>query len=115
MKPLCKLKSVFKAIYSCEQKLKQEVHLTINECLALCCVFNGERNAGEIAGEIGISPSRISRILGSLEKKELIIRLVDENDKRKMIFELSLSGKTKMDMIKNVNMDFSELNFISEV
>ncbi len=96
MKELCKLKEMFRAIYAFEVLLKKDFGLSINEALAICSLDKNSRNSGEMAEELGISLSRMSRVLGALEKKVLIERAAGLDDKRKMVFTLSPAGRRKL-------------------
>jgi DNA-binding MarR family transcriptional regulator len=109
MKELCKLKGIFRAIYAFEVVLKKDFNLSINEALALCALENTRKNSGELAEELGISLSRMSRVLGALEDKELIERTLGIDDKRKMIFTLSPKGKKKLRDLQDRKPPFPQL------
>jgi len=96
MKELCDLKKVFRAIYRFETTLKREFGLSINEALSLCSLESGPKNSNELARDLGISLSRISRVLGSLEHKGLVRREVTAEDKRKVLFSLLPAGKKRL-------------------
>lgn len=106
MNTLCKIKNVLKQINTFEQLLIDELALSLNEGLILCCLSEHSMRSGKIAEETGISTTRTSRILASLENKGLVIRSIDTIDKRKMIFELSDLGIVKHKAIKELNADF---------
>ena len=56
-------------------------------------VENGESmTAGEISRELRMKTSRIAAVLGSLEKKEMILRQADEADKRRVLVTLTQQG-----------------------
>ncbi len=99
MESLCELKEVFKTIFVFDNLLQKEFDLSLNECLLVCALAKEKRSSGEISHELGLSPSRISRILGKLEKKKLIGRAIAEDDKRKMIFSLTREGEKKVDQL----------------
>ena len=48
---------------------------------------------GEISGEMGISSARIAAALNSLEKKGLVTRRIDPEDRRRILVELTELGK----------------------
>ncbi|MDO5423102.1 MAG: MarR family transcriptional regulator [Eubacteriales bacterium] len=52
--------------------------------------------AGQIARELGLSASRGTNILNSLEKKGLVIRRNDAEDRRKVYISLTEEGKKTM-------------------
>src|SRR6056297_3338998 len=96
---LCTIKDVFKKIYKFENNLQKTFNLSINEILTLCTLSSRKMSSTELANEIGVSPSRMSRILKKLEDKKLITRALSKKDKRKMIFDLTDSGKNKINNI----------------
>ena len=49
-------------------------------------------NAGEIAGMLRMTTSRIAAVLNSLEKKGMILRLCDPADKRRVLVTLTSRG-----------------------
>lgn len=108
MENLCKIKDVFKKIHQFEQKLKNEINVTVNEAMVLCSLYETIKCSGDISTETGISPSRTSRVLLSLEQKEYITRSFSETDKRKMMFELTDEGAKKKLEINGIefNLDF---------
>jgi DNA-binding MarR family transcriptional regulator len=113
MKSLCELKEVFKTIFVFDSLLQKEFSLSLNECLLVCALAKEKRSSGEMAHELGLSPSRISRILGKLEKKHLIGRAIAKDDKRKMIFALTSEGDKKVDQIHSSSLQVPEIKLMS--
>ena len=109
MKLLCDLKEVVKEIYRFESELHKLFKLSINESLCLCTLSSGEMSSGDLAKEIGISVSRMSRILKSLEDKNLVMRNFSETDKRKMIFSITDSGLDKIIKLRKSNLIIPEI------
>jgi DNA-binding MarR family transcriptional regulator len=64
----------------------------------------------DISNEMGISSARVAAALNSLEKKGLIIRRIDADDRRRILVDLTDSGKEQvkthyrmiMNMVKNM-------------
>ncbi|MDD2278197.1 MAG: MarR family transcriptional regulator [Bacteroidales bacterium] len=110
MENLCKIKEVFRKIQQFEQKLNNELNVTINEAMVLCSLYEARKCSGDISTDTGISPSRASRVLLSLEQKGYIIRSLGDKDKRKMMFELSAEGEKKKLEISDMEfkLDFNE-------
>ena len=50
--------------------------------------------AGEISRTLGMTTSRIAAVLGSLEKKMMVLRQADENDRRRVLVTLTQQGST---------------------
>ena len=48
---------------------------------------------GEISQDMNVSTARIAQTLNSMEKKGLITRRIDENDRRKILIKLTPAGK----------------------
>lgn len=109
MECLCKLKKIYKVILECESRLTEHAGLSLNEGMALCGLASGSRTSGELAQEIGLSPSRMSRILSSLENKALITRMMGKVDRRQMIFALTQKGDLKLDLINQVDKQIVDL------
>lgn len=110
MEDICKLKDIYKALYNFEKKFSEENGLTINEGMILCCMKNGEsRSANELYDFVGLSSSRVSRVINSVEQKGYIKREMGLKDKRQMIFSLTESGKNKISEMLSKKMDFSFL------
>jgi len=105
MECLCKIKEVFKKINQFEQKINTEMGVTINEAMVLCCLTDQIKCSGEISTETGISTTRTSRVLLSLEQKGYVTRSFDDKDKRKMMFELAASGIEKQKEINGMEVD----------
>ncbi|MDR3273631.1 MAG: winged helix DNA-binding protein [Flavobacteriaceae bacterium] len=103
MESICEIKEIYKSLYLFEKKFLENNEITINEALVLCCLKDEQpKTAGEICEYIGLSHSRISRIINSVEEKQLIYRKLGVEDKRQMIFELTAKGKKKVTiMLKN--------------
>ncbi len=52
---------------------------------------------GEISKHTGITSARVAAVLGSLEKKGLIVRSMDLNDRRKIRIAITDAGKDYVD------------------
>ncbi|WP_459952470.1 MarR family winged helix-turn-helix transcriptional regulator [Dysgonomonas termitidis] len=56
--------------------------------------------ASDLSNQLGLSNSRTSKILLSLEEKKYITRRMGKVDKRNMLFSLTAKGKEKMKKIQ---------------
>lgn len=70
--------------------------------------------AGSISSTLHMTTSRIAAVLGSLQKKELIERICDETDKRRVLVTLTDKGlsfckKRKQRVIHDMSYMFSQL------
>ena len=71
--------------------------ITINEAMLLCCLKDGDtKTAGMICEYIGLSNSRVSKVITSVENKGYIRRNINQNDKRQMCFSLTPDGTEKI-------------------
>ena len=51
----------------------------------------------EISNEVGISTARVAATLNSLEKKGMITRKIDVNDRRRILVEMTPSGREQIE------------------
>jgi len=110
MEPICKLKDIYKALYNFEKEFAEKNGITINEGMLLCCLKDGNsRSANELCDFVGLSNSRVSRVITTVENKGYITRSMGKEDKRQMIFCLAESGKQKINEMQSQEMDFSKL------
>lgn len=110
MEPICQLKDVYKALYQFEKDFLDNNGITINEGMVLCCLKDGKpKAASELCDFVGLSNSRVSRIINAVETKGYISREMGAVDKRQMIFTLTESGKSKIKEMLAQDMDFSGL------
>ncbi|MBB4037565.1 DNA-binding MarR family transcriptional regulator [Dysgonomonas hofstadii] len=110
MEPICKLKDIYKALYNFEKEFAEKNGITINEGMLLCCLKDGNpKSANELCDFVGLSNSRVSRVITTVENKGYITRSMGKEDKRQMIFTLTESGRQKINEMQSQEMNFSEL------
>lgn len=102
MEPICRLKDLYRALYGFEKEFLERNGITINEGMILCCLKDGKsKSANELCEFVGLSNSRVSRVINTVETKGFIVRKMGLVDKRQMIFTLTKSGKAKVqEMLK---------------
>ena len=82
----------------------KDFDLTAKQVYIILILYNKENlNQETIASILNSNEVTTTREINNLEKKELITRKIDENDKRKKIVELTEKGKT----VANLSMNFS--------
>lgn len=110
MESICKLKDIYKALYNFEKEFADKNGITINEGMILCCLKDGtSKSANELCEFVGLSNSRVSRVINTVETKGYIVRSMGAVDKRQMIFTLSESGKSKVEEMLKEEIDFKGL------
>jgi len=65
--------------------------------------------ASDIAPQLGMESTSLSRIILSLEEKKLIIRKSDKTDKRKILITLTKKGKEQKELAKNIVRNFNHI------
>lgn len=65
--------------------------------------------ASDIAPQLGMESTSLSRIILSLEDKKLIVRKSDRTDKRKILITLTKKGKEQKELAKNIVRNFNHL------
>jgi DNA-binding MarR family transcriptional regulator len=110
MESICKLKDIYKVLYKFEKDFQAHYALTINEAMVLCYLYNGEAHtAGEICDYIGLSASRVSKVINGVEKSGYIQRSISPTDKRQMLFILTASGLRKISEMKTSELNTNKL------
>ncbi len=64
--------------------------------------------ATQIASRLGMEPTSLSRVLKKMEDQDLIIKEVDENDKRIMKIFLTDHGVEKRKLVKEILINFNQ-------
>lgn len=110
METICKIKDIYKALYHFEKEFADNNGITINEGMVLCCLKNNEpKSANELCDYVGLSNSRVSRVINTVEAKGYIKRHMGTKDKRQMIFTLTDLGKQKITEMLSKDLDISAL------
>ncbi len=110
MEPICSIKDIYKVLYQFEKAFSEENDITINEAMVLCSLKEGgSKTAGAICEYIGLSNSRVSKVITSVENKSYIQRLLNPVDKRQMLFVLTDEGREKIRQMQNKELGFEEL------
>lgn len=64
--------------------------------------------ASDIAPQLGMESTSLSRLINSLEKKEMIVRLTDSEDRRRTKIMLTPKGKEQKELAKNGVRNFNK-------
>ena len=88
------LLSLNRFCYDVGRVISKKYHLSVNERNALIVLSGIDLNSvKELSGYLAISKTNTSKVLSSLEKKNLITRVFDKNDKRFIQLSLTEQGK----------------------
>ncbi len=111
---LCRVRDILRSISNFEANFNEKKGVTLNECMVLCSISSeGRCTSGKLAELLGLSVSNTSKIISSVEKKELVERFMGVKDKRQMLFELTAKGEEVLLSIKNNSDDI--LEFITNI
>lgn len=78
------MRELFKALSELETRLMEQYGVSLNEAMALCCIGGDTLTASVISENTGLSASHTSKVIRSIEEKELIVRNLGDKDKRQM-------------------------------
>lgn len=90
---LCAIRKIQTALRQFEDQLRVETGLSLNDALCLCAIDKGINEPGQIAREMELSPSRLTRILDALEGRNLVERRIADGDRRNISVRLTYSGR----------------------
>ena len=104
MEPICAIKDIYKILYQFEKNFSEVHAITINEAMLL-----EAKSAGMICDYIGLSNSRVSKVITSVENKGFIRRNINKEDKRQMFFSLTPKGKEKIQQMMQAELNMDSL------
>lgn len=87
------MRELLRALSDLENQLMELHGVSLNEAMALCCISSDTLTASEISEGTGLSASHTSKVIRSIEEKELIMRNFGDKDKRQMHFRLTEKGQ----------------------
>lgn len=97
MEDICLIKEIYRLLYQFERDFQEMNRISINDAMVLCCLRDGEeKSAGDICEFVGLSNSRVSKVLCAVEEMGFIQRRLGSADKRQMFFSLTGTGKQKV-------------------
>lgn len=108
MNTICIMRNIYKALSAFESSFEQAYGLSLNEAMVLCALYeaNEEMTSTAIAFRTEMSASHTSKVLRSVEEKQLIRRVLGQTDKRQMYFSLTKAGLKRL---KELNTDKPEV------
>lgn len=110
METLCKIREINRAVSAFEAEMEKTCNLCLNEGMLLCSLSKTNKlSSGEIAEALGLTASNTSKVIKSVENKNLIKRVIGDTDKRQMYFSLTAKGKKSLSEINCDNIKLPEL------
>jgi len=114
MEDICLIKEIYRSLYQFEKDFQEMNGISINDAMVLCCLKSGEeRSAGDICEFVGLSNSRVSKVLCAVEEMGYIHRRLGSVDKRQMFFSLTDTGKFKVQEMKGKSLHLKD--FIAKI
>lgn len=93
MYDFCALKKLVVDLRRFEQQVKVQSGLSLNEAICLCQIHCGTTEPKKLAKTLEVSPSRLSRILDSLQDRSLLMRDIACDDRRTIVIRLTEKGR----------------------
>lgn len=106
---ICVMRDLFAALSELEEGLFAAYGISLKEAMVLCAVAGETVVAGVISERTGMTPSNTSKIIASLEKKDMLIRRLCDNDKRQMCFTLTRKAEECLQAIRCNGVEIPEL------
>lgn len=103
------MRELFRALSELEARLTELYGVSLNEAMALCCIGDDTLTASVISEHTGLSASHTSKVIRSVEEKELVVRSLGDKDKRQMYFTLTDKGRDCLAALKENGIDVPDL------
>lgn len=101
MEKLSKIREVQRSVNQFETTFEKKHSIGLNEGMMLCSLRQTPKlSSGELGERLGLSSSNTSKVILSLERKELIERELGTKDKRQMFFLLTKKGRKLLKSIQ---------------
>ena len=112
---LCAIRKLQTALRNFEEEIKTHTGLSFYDALLLCAVNKGIGEPSALAKKLELSPSRLTRILDSLEARKLVERTLSIVDRRSFTIALTEKGEVMMKNFKCCEVSIPEdLQFIQK-
>lgn len=105
---LCSIRKIQTALRKFEDTLKTETGLSLNDAMCLCAIAKGIHEPGQLAREIELSPSRLTRILDALEERKLVSRKLSDGDRRSIEVHMTKTGERLVEKYKCSGIEMPE-------
>jgi len=102
---LCSIRRIITDLKDIEEAVRRQTDLSLNEALCLCQHGKGICDPSSLSKEMGLSPSRMTRILDSLSDKGYIERLPSEQDRRSVSLKVTAQGSIMTDTLHSISLE----------
>ena len=109
VKCICVMRDIVSAMSKLENTLIDHLGLTLNEAMTLCAIGEHSVAASVVAERTGMRASHCSKIISALERRELVYRSIDKQDKRQINMALTRSGKERLSLLKEYKIVVPEI------
>ncbi|MCK9330765.1 MAG: MarR family transcriptional regulator [Candidatus Cloacimonetes bacterium] len=93
MQDLCALRSLLTDLQKAEDDFSKRIGLTLYQASMLCAISHGYSELKQLQKELGLTPSRVTRVADSLEHQGLIERNKATGDRRTVGVALTEEGR----------------------
>lgn len=97
---ICALRDLMLAIHSLEGDLQAQAGVDLKEAMLLCTLSGETVASTEIAKRVGLRPAHTSKLLARLEKLELVVHRLAQDDRRKVLYSLTPTGQSKVSVLR---------------
>lgn len=105
------MRNAYRALTTFETTFEQEYSISLNEAMVLCALREAKSpiTSTTIALLTEMATSHTSKVIRSVEAKELIQRSLGETDKRQMYFSLTKNGEERLKELDLEKVEIPEL------
>lgn len=89
----CALRSLMKDLQKAEEDFSKTMGLTMSQASMVCAMSHGYCELKQLQEKLGLTPSRVTRLVDSLVEKGLVERKKADGDRRLAIIALTDQGK----------------------
>lgn len=109
VKCICVMRDIVYAMSELENRLIDQLGLTLNEAMTLCAIGEHSVAASVVAERTGMRASHNSKIISALERRKLVCRSIDKHDKRQINIALTHAGKESLNALREYNVTVPEI------
>lgn len=103
---ICLMRDLFLGLRQLEDQLIEQVGVDLNEAILLCALGSDSRLSTEVSRLTGFLPAHTSKLLASLERRNLIKRTAGSVDRRQVVCQLTEAGLSSLDTLRGLELDY---------